>query len=91
MMSADNKDIQGDLLTPPQEFPTRCTRLLEPNTVLTVEHGLYFIDMLLDKIKDKKEMNWKKIAQFKNMEVRIEDNIIKNEGHENITRDLLKD
>ncbi|MDP4530209.1 Xaa-Pro dipeptidase [Alkalimonas delamerensis] len=86
-------DERGTHLPPPEQHPfLRCTRLIEPSMVFTIEPGLYFIDSLLDELSDaqKKLLNWDKIQAFKPFGgIRIEDNVIVHrERNENMTRDL---
>lgn len=78
----------------PAEHPyLRCTRLIEPNMVFTIEPGLYFIDSLLAELaatENSKYINWSKVDTFRRYGgIRIEDNIIVHrDQNENITRDL---
>ena len=87
-------DEQGNILSPPQQHPfLRLTRTLEKNNVLTIEPGIYFIDMLLEKAKADglgQYINDKRIADFKPYGgIRIEDNIVvKNKKTVNLTRIL---
>lgn len=88
------QDEDGTHLSAPKAFPyLRCTRILEPRMVLTIEPGLYFIDSLLSKWRTDaltKHFDWDRIEHFKPYGgVRIEDNIIiKADSVENMTRDL---
>lgn len=88
------QDDGGTHLAAPEKYPfLRCTRILEPGMVMTIEPGLYFIDSLLDPWKEttyKAHFNWQKINILKPYGgIRIEDNIvIHNKSVENMTRDL---
>lgn len=89
-------DERGTHLPPPEQHPfLRCTRLIEPSMVFTIEPGLYFIDSLLDELPaaQKKLLNWDKIQAFKPFGgIRIEDNVIVHrERNENMTRELQLD
>ena len=71
----------------------RCTRIIEPKQVFTIEPGLYFIDSLLAKLKGSEQskfINWNVVDEFRPFGgIRIEDNIIVHrERNENMTRDL---
>ncbi|WP_333608483.1 Xaa-Pro dipeptidase [Arsukibacterium sp.] len=87
-------DERGTHVAPPEQHPfLRCTRLIEPGMVFTIEPGLYFIDSLLADLKqtnEAKAVNWDKIAAFSQFGgIRIEDNIIVHrERNENMTREL---
>lgn len=87
-------DESGTHVSAPDNHPfLRCTRMIEPRQVMTIEPGLYFIDSLLDdlKVTDNGDfINWDKVEAFKPFGgIRIEDNIIVHQGHiENMTRDF---
>ena len=60
--------------------------------VVTIEPGLYFIDMLLDELKAKGQgdsVNWDAVARFKPYGgIRIEDDVVCTDGApENLSRD----
>lgn len=79
----------------PEVYPSlRCTRTLEPNMVLTVEPGLYFIPMLLEAWRNAplgSRFNWQKIDHFVAYGgIRTEDNIvITADGAQNLTQNAL--
>ncbi len=83
---------KGKEKAPPKEYPhLRCTKVLVPGNVITIEPGLYFIDILLNELKNDslgKMVNWKKISQMKPFGgIRIEDDILVTEkGPLNLTR-----
>ena len=85
-------DENGNTLSPPELRPfLRLTRTLQENNVLTIEPGIYFIDMLLDDAKAKglgKYINWSRVEDFKPYGgIRIEDNIVvKKHKPVNLTR-----
>lgn len=87
-------DDRGTPNPPPQEHPfLRCTRLIEPRQVFTIEPGLYFIDSLLADLKGSehsKYVNWNVIDRLRPYGgIRIEDNVIVHKDrNENMTRDL---
>jgi Xaa-Pro dipeptidase len=89
-------DPAGTEIERPEHYPNlRLIRTLEPNQVLTIEPGLYFIDSLLNKLKSKpagRAIDWGKITYLKKFGgIRIEDNILVTaDGHENLTRQAFK-
>ena len=82
----------GTRAPPPKEHPSlRNTRTLEPRHVLTIEPGLYFIEMLLRPFRegaDSKRFNWPLIDDLAPLGgIRVEDNVVVTEGgHRNLTR-----
>lgn len=87
-------DDRGTPKPAPEKHPfLRCTRIIEPRHVYTIEPGVYFIDSLLSDLKsteNSKYVNWNVIDQFRPYGgVRIEDNVIVHrERNENMTREL---
>lgn len=85
---------QGESQPAPEYYPwLRCTRILQPRMVLTIEPGLYFIESLLSVWRNSsasQHFNWSKIELLKPYGgIRIEDNIvIWPDRIENMTRDL---
>jgi Xaa-Pro dipeptidase len=90
------KDESGETIPKPPGHPyLRCTRTLEPGNVVTVEPGIYFIDMLLDGLRrglHADRVNWAKIEHLHKFGgVRIEDNVaVTDSAPENLTRDAFK-
>jgi len=88
------QDDRGTHLAAPQQYPyLRCTRVLEPRMVLTIEPGLYFIDSLLAPWREGKfsqYFDWERIDSLKPYGgIRIEDNVVIHDNRvENMTRDL---
>ncbi len=86
------QDEKGTLAGPPREHPyLRLTRVLEENMVLTVEPGLYAIDMLLAKLEKtpaKEHVVWSAVDWLRDYGgIRIEDNVrVSADGCENLTR-----
>lgn len=85
-------DESGTKLPPPPESPSlRNTRIMNENMVFTVEPGLYFIPMILEKKRSEeagKLLNWKLIdALYSSGGIRIEDNVrVMPDVAENLTR-----
>ncbi len=82
---AGKVDLAGKALPPPEAHPfLRLTRTLEPGNVVTIEPGLYFIPMLLEKLKASAYANRVDWAQVDAMlpfgGIRIEDNVLVTEG-----------
>ncbi len=93
-LGSNLQDDNGVNAPKSEKYPTlRATRVLEPRMVHTVEPGLYFIDSLLDEVKNSdnsKLFNWSRIEEFKKYGgIRIEDDVILHSDRiENMTRDL---
>ena len=69
----------------------RMTRVLEPGMTVTIEPGLYFIDMLLDEVKQAgngASVNWERVDFFRPYGgIRIEDEVLCTDGDaDNLTR-----
>lgn len=88
-------DDTGTIIDPPSGHPfLRLTRLLETNQVLTIEPGLYVIDMLIEDLRgtpghdfiNHERLDW--LRPYGG--VRIEDNVrVLDDGCENLTRDAF--
>ena len=88
-------DDSGKTIDRPQGHAyLRMTRKIEPGSVVTIEPGLYFIDMLLAPLKDKpegREIDWDRVDMFRKYGgIRIEDDVACTDGiPENLTRDAF--
>ena len=95
-------DVAGHLASAkgvPTERPEadpflRLTRSLSANEVLTIEPGLYFIEMLLEPLRrspNKRLLDWLAIDALTPFGgIRIEDNVrVLAAGHENLTREAF--
>jgi Xaa-Pro dipeptidase len=77
---------------PPLEHPhLRLTRVLEPDFVVTMEPGLYFIDLLLEQARQgalRDAIDWLRVDALRPYGgIRIEDDLlVTQDGHENLTR-----
>ncbi|MHB0775498.1 Xaa-Pro dipeptidase [Halomonas sp. WWR20] len=86
------KNASGEVLPPPDEHPAlRLTRPLETGMIVTVEPGLYFIDMLLAPLKQQpvgSDIDWARVDALRSHGgIRIEDNVaITEQGPCNLTR-----
>ena len=85
----------GGLIGKPDGHPyLRLTRMLQPGMVVTIEPGLYFIDMLLDELKEKglgDAVDWECVDAFKPYGgIRIEDDVVCTSGTPiNLTREAF--
>lgn len=89
------KDESGGAIARPAAHPyLRFTRTLQPRMVVTIEPGIYFIDLLLAKLKDSpqaKDVDWDKVDRFRHYGgIRIEDDVVCTTAEpENLTRDAF--
>jgi len=89
------KDDTGGAISKPAGHPyLRLTRTIEPRMAMTIEPGIYFIDMLLAELKAKpaaRDIDWDKVERFRRYGgVRIEDDVVCTDAvPENLTRDAF--
>ena len=85
----------GGTISKPEGHPyLRLTRVLEPGMVVTIEPGIYFIDMLLEELKQKglaDAVDWARVDAFKPYGgIRIEDDVACTDGAPlNLTREAF--
>ncbi|AXK71118.1 Xaa-Pro dipeptidase [Lysobacter sp. TY2-98] len=88
-------DAGGATLSKPEGHPyLRLTRTLAPGMVVTIEPGLYFIDMLLDDLRagpHADSVDWSRVEAFRPFGgIRIEDDVACTDGAPlNLTRDAF--
>ncbi|MFO1427875.1 MAG: M24 family metallopeptidase [Steroidobacteraceae bacterium] len=84
----------GELPTPAGHPALRLTRRLEDGFVVTMEPGLYFIDALLEPLRqgpDAAAVDWRRVEQLRPCGgIRIEDDlVVRGSGCENLTREAF--
>jgi Xaa-Pro dipeptidase len=85
-------DAGGTIAKPEGHRYLRLTRVLEPGMVVTIEPGIYFIDMLLEKLKQDghaDSVDWARVDAFRPYGgIRIEDDVVCTDAAPlNLTRD----
>ena len=85
-------DAGGTLPKPAGHPYLRLTRVLQPGMVVTIEPGVYFIDMLLEPLRQGPlagSVDWSRVDAFRPFGgIRIEDDVVcTDDAPENLTRD----
>ncbi len=89
------RDPGGTLLEPPEDHPhLRTTRTLDVGQVVTIEPGIYFIDLLIEELRGGKggdAVNWTLVEELRGCGgIRIEDDVLVTpDGSEDLTRPLV--
>ena len=99
LLGLQTHDIGGHIVdacgtegSPPSRFPSlRLIRQIEHSLVFTVEPGVYFIPVLLNQIRDHKDIHWNLVDRLIPYGgVRIEDNVLVHaNGVRNFTREAF--
>ncbi|HZH44600.1 MAG TPA: Xaa-Pro dipeptidase [Lysobacter sp.] len=86
---------RGGTVAKPDGHPfLRLTRVLEPGMVVTIEPGLYFIDLLLEPLRASehaRHVDWARVDAFRPFGgIRIEDDVVCTDGEPiNLTREAF--
>lgn len=86
-------DREGNTIARPEGHPMlRLTRAIDPDMVVTIEPGFYFIESLLRKLRDSDQsryLDWELVDRLRPCGgIRIEDDVrATNDAPENLTRD----